>query len=247
MSASTAHVNDRGGNAAWNSGIAWLVYLAFATVVIHLLVGNRYGFHRDELQTLEDARYLDWGFVAYPPVTALFARLSLTLFATSVVGFRLLASLANAASIVITGLIAGEMGGGRKAQLAAALAATPFCLIAGSMMQYVSFDYLWWVLIAYFVVSLVRSDDPRWWVAIGATIVVGMETKYTMGVFALAVAVGTVLTPLRKHLRSKWLWIGVALSLLIFLPNALWQWHNHFVSLDFLQHIHKRDIRIGRT
>jgi 4-amino-4-deoxy-L-arabinose transferase-like glycosyltransferase len=231
----------------WASDTAWLVGLALATVVIHLLVGNRYGFHRDELQTLEDARYLDWGFVAYPPVTALFARLSLTLFGTSLVGFRLFASLANAVSIVMTGLIAKEMGGGRRAQLAAALAAMPFCLVAGSMMQYVSFDYLWWVLIAYFVVRLVRSNNPRWWVAIGATIGVGMETKYTMGVLALAVAGGTVLTPLRKHLRSKWLWIGVALSLVIFLPNALWQWQNHFISLDFLRHIHERDVRIGRT
>jgi 4-amino-4-deoxy-L-arabinose transferase-like glycosyltransferase len=233
--------------SVWSSDAAWLVYVGLATVVIHLLVGNRYGFHRDELQTLEDARYLDWGFVAYPPVTPLLARLSLALFGTSLVGFRLFASLATAISIVVTGLIAKEMGGGRKAQLAAAVAATPFCLVAGSMMQYVSFDYLWWVLIAYFVTRLIRSDDPRWWVAVGAAIGVGMETKYTMGVFALAVAVGTVLTPLRKHLRSKWLWVGVALSLLLFLPNALWQWHNHFVSLDFLQHIHKRDIRIGRT
>lgn len=232
--------------SAWTDH-AWLIGLALATVLIHLLVGNRYGFHRDELQTLEDARYLDWGFVAYPPVTALFARLSLVLFGTSLVGFRLFASLANAVSLVVTGLIAKEMGGNRKAQFAAALAATPFSLAAGALMQYVSFDYLWWVLVSYFVVKLVRSDDPRWWIAIGAAIGIGMETKYTMGVLALAVAIGTVLTPLRTHLRSKWLWIGVALSLVIFLPNALWQWHNHFVSLDFLKHIHARDVRIGRT
>jgi hypothetical protein len=247
MSVPNPSINIERPRSAWNSEHAWLVYLALATVVIHLLVGNRYGFHRDELQTLEDARYLDWGFVAYPPVTPLFARLSLTLFGTSLVGFRLFASLANAVSIVVTGLIAKEMGGSRKAQLAAALAATPFCLAAGSIMQYVSFDYLWWVLISYFVVRLVRTDDPRWWMTIGTAIGIGMQTKYTIGVFALAVAIGTVLTPLRKHLRTKWLWIGVALSLLIFLPNALWQWHNHFVSLDFLQHIHARDIRIGRT
>jgi hypothetical protein len=233
--------------SAWAHDVAWLFYLALATVVIHLLVGNRYGFHRDELQTLEDARHLDWGFVAYPPVTPLFARLSLALFGTSLVGFRLFASLANALSVVVTGLIAKEMGGGRKAQVAAALAVTPFCLVAGSLMQYVSFDFLWWVLIAYFVVRLIRTDDPRWWMAIGTTIGLGMQTKYTMGVFAVAVALGTVLTPLRKHLRGKWLWIGVALSLLIFVPNAIWQWHNDFVSLDFLRHIHERDIRIGRT
>jgi hypothetical protein len=74
-----------------------------------------------------------------------------------------------------------------------------------------------------------------------------MLTKYTMGFFAVAVAVGVVLTPARRHLRSKWLWYGVAISLLIFLPNVLWQAQHHFVSLDFLKHIHERDIRIGRT
>jgi 4-amino-4-deoxy-L-arabinose transferase-like glycosyltransferase len=55
------------------------------------------------------------------------------------------------------------------------------------------------------------------------------------------------MTGLRAHLRSKWLWIGVALSLLIFLPNAIWQWQHQFISLDFLRHIHARDVRIGRT
>jgi hypothetical protein len=38
-----------------------------------------------------------------------------------------------------------------------------------------------------------------------------------------------------------------ALAFVIFLPNFLWQIRHHFVSLDFLESIHARDIRIGRT
>jgi len=41
-----------------------LVYLALATVVLHALTGNAYGFQRDELATLDDARHLAWGYVA---------------------------------------------------------------------------------------------------------------------------------------------------------------------------------------
>lgn len=227
---------------------AWPVFaLAAATVILHLAIGNRYGFHRDELATLDDAWHLAWGYVAYPPLTPFFGRLALEWFGTSLVGFRLFASLANAASIIVAGKIAGELGGGRGSQLLAAAAPLPFCLIAGSMMQYVSFDYLWWTLGAYFMVRLLRSNDPRWWMAIGAVIGIGMQTKYTTGVFALSVAAATFFTPLRVHLRNQWLWIGVAISLLIFLPNALWQWQHRFISADFLRHIHERDIRIGRT
>lgn len=232
-----------------NAQSAWMPLLALglATVVLHLAAGNRYGFHRDELQMLDDARHMDWGFVAYPPVAPLFGRLALALFGTSLAGFRFFPSLATAVVIVLAGLIAKEMGGGRRAQIAAAVATMPFCLAAGALMEYVAFDSLWWVLLAYCVVRLVNSEDSRWWVAIGSVIGIGVETKYTMGLFAVAVAIGTMLTPLRAHLRSKWLWVGVALSIALFLPNVIWQWQHHFVSLDFLRHIHERDIRIGRT
>jgi hypothetical protein len=39
----------------------------------------------------------------------------------------------------------------------------------------------------------------------------------------------------------------VALSLAIAAPNLIWQVQHQFISLDFLQHIHARDVRIGRT
>ena len=101
------------------SGTALLFALAATTVVVHCLVGGRYGFHRDELATLDDARHLAWGYVAYPPVTPFFGWLSLHFFGTSLPGFRFFASLAGAAAIVLTGLMARELGGTRGAQLLA--------------------------------------------------------------------------------------------------------------------------------
>jgi 4-amino-4-deoxy-L-arabinose transferase-like glycosyltransferase len=231
----------------WLGDTALLIYLALITVIAHMLVGQRYGIHRDELATLDDARHLAWGYVAYPPVTPFFGRLSLILFGPTLPGFRLFAALAQAVALVLTGLMAKEMGGGRGAQLVAAFAGVPFCLGGGALMQYVSFDYLCWVLAAYFMVRLLVSGDPRWWLAIGAAIGFGMFSKYTIGVFAVGIVAGVLFTDTRRYLRSKWLWYGVALSILIFLPNLLWQAQNHFISVDFLKHIHERDIRQGRT
>jgi len=75
----------------------------------------------------------------------------------------------------------------------------------------------------------------------------GMQAKYTMGFFAIGIAAAVVLTDARRYLKSKWLWYGVALSILIFLPNLIWQARNQFISLEFLQTIHARDVRIGRA
>jgi 4-amino-4-deoxy-L-arabinose transferase-like glycosyltransferase len=123
----------------------------------------------------------------------------------------------------------------------------PFCIGGAALMQYVSFDYAAWVLTAYFIVRLLRSGNPRWWVAVGAAIGFGMLSKYTMGFFVLAIVAGLLLTDARHYLRSKWLWLGEACSVLIFLPNLLWQVQHHFVSLDFLKHIHARDVIQGKT
>src|SRR6266576_776211 len=140
----------------WTGDVAILVYLATATLIVHVLTGGQYGFHRDELATLEDARHLAWGYVAYPPVTPFFGRLSLALFGTWLTGFRFFAAVAEAVAVVLTGLMARDLGGTRWAQLVAATAALPFCLVGGSVMQYVSFDYLGWVLTAYFTLRLLK-------------------------------------------------------------------------------------------
>ena len=231
----------------WGSDVALLIYIAVATIVAHAVTGGKYGFHRDELATLEDARHLDWGFVAYPPLTPFFGRLSLMLFGTSLAGFRFFAAVAEAGAVVLTGLMAKELGGKRGAVLVAAFAAIPFCLGGGALMQYVSFDYFFWVLTAYGVLRLLKSDDARWWLVIGASLGLGMETKSTMGFLALGVVAGVLFTDARRFLRTKWLWYGVGLSILLFLPNVVWQARHHFISLDFLSYIHARDIRIGRT
>ena len=225
------------------SGTLAVLGIAASVAVIHLLTNSRYGFHRDEFQFLSDARHLDWRFVAYPPVTAL-ERIGLGIFGVSLVGLRLFSVIAQALAIVITGLMARELGGGRLAQITAALcvALSPLPLFEGTEFQYSSFDYLWWVLIAYFVVRLLKTENPRWWLAIGATVGVGLMTKYTMCFYVAGILGGLLLTRERRYFLSPWFWGGSALAVLIFLPNLLWlevlAWiHSHSI---FLQHIHMR-------
>ena len=58
--------------------------------------------------------------MVYPPVTPLIARVSLALFGASMIGLRFFAALAVGIAMVLTGLMAREIGGGRRAQLVAA-------------------------------------------------------------------------------------------------------------------------------
>jgi Dolichyl-phosphate-mannose-protein mannosyltransferase len=232
-----------------SSDLAILVLCGTALVVLHTVTNGQYGFHRDELATLDDARALEWGYVAYPPVTPFLARVALSLFGPSLTGLRFFAALTQGVVLVLTGLMARDLGGGRKAQIVAAFAAAigGVAFSAGMLFQYVSFDYLSWVAAAYCVVRLLASEDPHWCLALGAVMGIGMLTKYTIAFLILGIAAGFLFTPARRYLLSPWLWCGLALAFMIFLPNLLWQARHHFVTLDFLQSIHARDVRMGRT
>lgn len=225
-----------------------LVLSAMALVALHTATNGQYGFHRDELATIDDGRFLSWGYVVYPPITPFLARVSMTLFGASMIGLRLFGALAVGIAMVLTGLMAREMGGRRPAQLVAAWAAAIAGPVVsfGYLFQYVSFDYLWWVLAAWVTIRLLKSGDQRWWLALGSVIGFGMMTKFTMPFLVAGIVCGIVLERPRS-LLSKWLWCGTALAFLIFLPNLIWQLRHDFITLDFLRFIHARDVRLGRA
>lgn len=226
-----------------------LLALALAKLIFHVATNGQYGFHRDELQTLSDARHLDWGYVAYPPLTPFLGRVGWELFGNSLAGFRFFSAFAQSIVVVLAGLTARQMGARRGAMLLAAIvvALTPISLFSSGILQYNAFDLLAVVSIGYFLVRRIESDDPRWWLAIGAAIGFGVLAKYTMGIFGVALVAGVLLTPLRRDLATRWPWFGAAIAILMFLPNLLWQAQHHFVYLDFVKHIHARDVAIGRA
>jgi Dolichyl-phosphate-mannose-protein mannosyltransferase len=246
---SSAVTIEQQATTARGADTAILLAIAGAVTLLHVFTNSRYGFHRDELQFLSDARHLDWGFVSYPPFTPFIERIGMSLFGLSMFGLRFFSDLAQATVIVVTGLMARSLRGGRVAQVTAALAVafSSASLFSGTEFQYTSFDYLWWVLIAFFIVRLLTSEDPRWWLAIGAVVGLGLLTKYAIVFYIAGILSGVAITPARRYFKSGWFWAGVAIALLIFLPNFIWLVRHDFISYTFLQHIHARDMRIGRA
>jgi hypothetical protein len=235
--------------AANRSDTLVLVGIAAAFAIAHILTNGRYGFHRDELQFLSDARHLDWGFVAYPPLTPFIERVSLALFGLSLVGLRLFSVIGQAIVILVSGLMARDLGGSRLAQVAAAVTVglSGLPIFEATEFQYTTFSYLWWVLVCWFVIRLLKSDDPRWWIAIGAILGLGLLTKYSVVFFVAGLLAGLVLTRARRYFLSPWFYAGVGIALLLFLPNIVWLARHDFISYHFLQHIHARDVGEGRA
>jgi 4-amino-4-deoxy-L-arabinose transferase-like glycosyltransferase len=243
-----SHMESVRPTTSLRSDAAVLSAFAAMLVVVHFLLGNGYGFHRDELQFLDDARHLQWGFVAYPPLTSFSGRMAIALFGISPQVLRLPAAIVNAVSLVLAGLIARELGGRRPAQILALFATLPLGLVFSSVLQYNTFDLLAWSLVMLFTARVLRSGDERYWIGVGVGVGIGVLSKYSIAFLVVSLLAGIVLLPSqRKALRSRWFWYGALVAAIIAAPNLIWLAQHHFITLQMEHFIHARDVRHGRA
>jgi len=198
-----------------------------------MAVADRYGWHRDELYYLASSRHLALGYVDYPPITPLLARADQAIFPGSLPALRLLTILAGACVIIVTALIARELGANRLAQVLAGLAVliSPMYVGANILFQTVSFDQLVWAVTCLLFVRLLRGSDPKEWLLLGLVFGIGLETKYTVIGLGVAIVIGLLATNQRQLLASRWPWLGFGFALVLFVPNLAWQAGHHWDSL----------------
>ena len=228
---------------------ATVLGLAAAKFSIHLYAGRNYGYFVDEMYYLACSRHLAWGYVDQPPLIALVAWFARVVLGGSLPALRLLPALAGAGEVAMTALIARALGGGWFAQLLAGTAA----LVAGGILGvdgFVSmnaFEPLIWLGCAWLVIRIIQTGNDRLWIWFGVLAGIGLENKYSMLIFGAGVVAGLILTPERKILTSRWLWVGGAIAVLLFLPNLVWNIRHHFPFLELQRNIRAsgRDVPLG--
>ncbi|MFP3901364.1 MAG: glycosyltransferase family 39 protein, partial [Acidimicrobiia bacterium] len=226
--------------------------VAAAVALFHLLLGGRYGFHRDELYYLAAGRHPALGYVDQPPVVPLLARAITETAGQHLWPLRAVAGAAHAAVVVLGALIARQLGGGRRALMLAAVATAtmPLLVAAGSLFGTVVFDQVWWALALLLVVRLLDGADPRWWIGVGAVMGLGLETKWTIALLGAGLAMGFAAVPqARRHLARPWPWAGAAVALALWSPNLVWQALNGWPTLEFVRNtnagVRAEDGRLG--
>ena len=223
----------------WTTGPAIVLSIATAVLLLQLATANRYGYFGDEMYHMACGEHLAWGYVDQPPLIALFAWLTRHLFGTSVFAIRLFPAFASFVLVWLTGLLARELGGGRFAQGLAALcsACAGVYLILGHLFTMNIFEPLLWMGCAYFVIRIVKTGNQKLWLWFGLLAGIGLENKYSMAVFGVAIVVGLLFTPERKAFANRWIWIAGAIAFLIFVPNLLWNIQHHFPFLELMRNI----------
>jgi 4-amino-4-deoxy-L-arabinose transferase-like glycosyltransferase len=214
--------------------LAALSGIVFLLEIVPNLFGG-YGYFIDEFYYIACSKRLALGYVDHPPLAPLLLRLNRLILGDSVLAIRLLPALCGAASVYLTGLMARRLGAGLFGQGLAALAllVAPVPLIFFSFFSMNAFEILFWIAACLVLVEIARTGNDRLWLLFGLVAGVSLQNKHTFALLGVGLAVGLLLTRERRHLASKWLWLGAAVALLLFLPNIWWQIQNGWPSLEF--------------
>jgi 4-amino-4-deoxy-L-arabinose transferase-like glycosyltransferase len=203
-----------------------LAGLFFLLHVVTNLV-TAYGIHRDEFLYFAMGRHLRLWHMDFPPAIAILSEIQRFLLGDSLVAVRMVPALASSAIVVLSALLARELGGGRLAQGFAALAvvASVFFQRAGNLFQPVILDALWWTVGFYALARLCRGDRPegRWWLALGLAGGVGLLTKFSVLFLGFGVLVALLATGHRRALRTRRPWLALLVALLIGSPSVVGQ------------------------
>lgn len=216
-----------------------LVLIALALLYFLLewvpgIIGS-YGYFIDEFYYLACADHLAFGYVDHPPLSVLLLRMIVATLGDSLPVVRLASALAGAMTILLIGLIARRLGARWSGQALAAGAAMIGTVYHVTFSYYSmnAFSMLLWAACFWVLVEIERRDAPRLWLLFGVLTGLGLENKHTFILLPIGLVGGLLLTQARRHLKSRWFWLGCALTAALMLPNLMWQSSHAWPSLEF--------------
>ncbi len=207
-------------------------------VLPYLLQNSFYEPHRDEFLYLAQGQHLAWGYLEIPPLLSVLAWLT-DLLGNSIFWIKFWPDLFGVFTFVLTAKMVQSLGG--KA-FAIFLAFLPFVFGA-----YLSIFFLFqpnapevffWTLMAYSILRFIQTQKNKWLYVFGAGVGLGMLSKYSVLFFVISVLLGLLLSKQRKIFSTRHLYFAGIISLLIFLPNLVWQ-----IIHDFPVMIHMKELQ----
>jgi hypothetical protein len=93
-------------------------------------------------------------------------------------------------------------------------------------------DFVFWAATLLLVMRLLATQNPRWWIAIGACVGIASEAKWNIAFLAGSLVIGMAATDARRLLRSRYLLLACAIAAALAAPDLVWQAAHGWPNLD---------------
>jgi 4-amino-4-deoxy-L-arabinose transferase-like glycosyltransferase len=137
-------------------------------------------------------------------------------------------------TVLLTGLLARELPGGRRAAaIAAACAAvSSLVLFTGHLLSTSTFDLLAWTAVVWLSVRAIRTGADRLWLVAGLILGIALLNKPLPAFLALGMLAGVAIAGPRRLLRNPCVWLGALIAFLLWLPWIVWQADHGWPQID---------------
>ncbi|QIS08188.1 glycosyltransferase family 39 protein [Nocardia arthritidis] len=203
------------------SGVIAVALLLAAAYLISL---GRPGFWGDELYFIAAGRRPSISYADQGPLVPAVAWLMDVLAPDSPFALRLPAALASVAAVAIPALIAREFGGGRRAQVLAAIGyATSVFVVASKPLCTLAFDLPLTATAVWLLIRWVRVRADWLLIMAGLAAALAIQVKWLVPGCWAALGVAVLLAGPRELLLRPALWLGSAIFAAAWAPSLIWQ------------------------
>jgi len=201
----------------------------------YFAIDSGYELHRDEFLHLDLGRHLAFGYTSVPPVTGLIS-FFIQLLGNSVFWVKFFPALFGALIIYIVWKTVEELNGGLFALILASVCVLLSIFVRiNTLYQPNSLDFLLWTLFLFIIIKYLNTGENRWIYFAALVFGLGFLNKYNIAFLILGIIPAFILSKERRILLNKHLYYAAAISLLIILPNLVWQYKNDFPVFNHLQ------------
>jgi hypothetical protein len=218
--------------------------LAFLKFIIPLISQHPlYELQRDEYLYYQQGLHPAPGYLENPPLLSWLGMISSWL-GGSESWIKFWPCLFGAATVIITCLIAAELGGKLFAQFLAAVGVSTGAFVRVHYLFQPNFlDIFFWTLAIYFLIRYIHSKEQRFIYWLALSLALGWWSKYSVLFMALGIVIGLMASPYRNIFTTKKTWLAAGLALLIILPNLLWQYAHNWPLLHHMEELRDTQLK----
>jgi len=234
-----------------NNLLRVIFLIATLNLIIYLITQAffAYGIFRDELYYLACANRIQLGYVDHPPLSIYILSIWKSLFGDAMFVIRIVPAIVTSATLFMIGLFTMRLGGCKAAIIISTVAymLTPIFLGMNTIYSMNTFDFFFWITSAYIFLRIIQSEsipsgdgNPKLWIVLGIVLGLGLLNKTSVLWLGAGIFAGTIFTPLRNDLKTKYPYIAALIALLIFSPFIIWNLTHDLAHLEFMSNVASR-------
>ena len=218
--------------------------LVLVKIFIHFFTCTNYELHRDEMLYFSMGSHLSWGFASTPPFMSLLAFVIKSIFGYQPFFVKLFPALFGASILILIALFIKELGGNAFGVFAGCLAyiISTAMLRTASLFLPVIFELFFWMLFLFFVLKLILTQNPKYWMLLGIIFGIAFLNKYSVLFLGFSTCIALLISEHRRLLVSRYFVYAILISLFIMSPNIVWQINSKMAVITHMSELYRTQL-----